>query len=137
MPEGDQTTQSWQASWTAKTTTNPQGPTPNAVASWLSSSENKPAQSQKSSIPSHTASLISNYTKADWSKWTKFTEICTIYENEKGWLMVKIPKWMLLTGDIYISAISDARKQVMQDAIDAKRARQAESNQEDEDDLPF
>lgn len=79
MPEGDQTTQSWQASWTAKTTANPQGPTPNAVTSWLSSSENKPAQSQKSSIPSHTASLISNYVYSHWLSIEQLHDACSAY----------------------------------------------------------
>lgn len=125
MPEGDQTKQ---ATWTAQ------------VAQAPAQTTTAPIQAEaktKSSIPSHSASLISNYTKADNTKWTKFTEICTIYENEKWGLMLRIPKWMILTGDIYIAPISNERKQLMQDAIEAKKARQAEQSHEDEDDLPF
>lgn len=94
-------------------------------------------KSEKSQIPSHSASLISNYKKQDWSNWTKFTEICTVYENEKGWLMIRIPKWMILTWDIYVAPISDERKKLIEDRIEANKARQAEAAQEDWEDLPF
>ena len=91
---------------------------------------------EKSTIPSHSASLISNYKKADWSVGTKFTEISTIYENEKWGLMLRIPKWMIITWDIYIASISDERKQVMLDRIEANKNK-AGQNAVDEDDPVF
>ena len=88
-------------------------------------------------IPSHTASLISEYKTKDWTVRSKFTEICSIYETEKWALMFRIPKWMLLTGDVCIMPISEERKEVIKAAIEAKAARQAERNASSEDDLPF
>ena len=44
---------------------------------------------------------------------------------------------MILTWDIYVAPISDERKKLIEDRIEANKARQAEAAQEDWEDLPF
>lgn len=91
---------------------------------------------KKSKIPTHYATLVSNYKKQDWSEWTTYTELCACYETEKWVIPVKIPKWIIITWTILVLPITDQRRKLIEEAIERK-AKENEENADNGDDLPF
>lgn len=94
---------------------------------------------KKTSIPSHTVTLVNEIKKPDWSTYNQYIELWTAYISEKnGTIPVKIPKGISIHGwsTLLVSPLTEKRKEIILSAIEAKKAKQEEA-QEDDETLPF